>query len=169
MTDIKWLSVCEHEYPYVTWHEGVPKCVRVWMGALLHLIGFESLSGCVDMWQEGRIMGLDRLLQSMTSAWARSGSRKELPALLYSYNDLCSMYTHVYMCIRVYASGLVCYLTVNVWRCDSTCESLNDRGYEFFPGWLWIREWAYVNSWGNCKWLGVYVPICGDGHWSFTS
>ena len=38
------------------------------------------------------IIGVDRLLQSMTAGGARAGSRRELPVLLYLYNDLYSIY-----------------------------------------------------------------------------
>ena len=40
------------------------------------------------------IMGVDRLLQSMTGGGDRGGSRKELLTLLYSYNGLYSIYIY---------------------------------------------------------------------------
>ena len=40
------------------------------------------------------IMGVDRLLQSMTGRGDRAGSRQKLPALLYPYNGLYSIYIH---------------------------------------------------------------------------
>ena len=43
------------------------------------------------------VMGIDRPLQSMTRVGARAGSRRELLALLYSYNGLYSIY--IYICI----------------------------------------------------------------------
>ena len=51
-------------------------------------------------------MGADRLLQSMTSAYiAGSGSSKELPALLYSYNGLYSIYIYIYIYINHYTQN----------------------------------------------------------------
>ena len=41
------------------------------------------------------MMGVDRLLQSMTGEGGRAGIRWELPALLYSYNGLFSIYMYV--------------------------------------------------------------------------
>ena len=38
------------------------------------------------------MMGVDRLLQSMTGGGDRAGSRWKLPALLYSYKGLYSIY-----------------------------------------------------------------------------
>ena len=45
--------------------------------------------------------GVDRLLQSMTGGEARAGSRRELPALLYSYNGLGSIYLLVSLVVSV--------------------------------------------------------------------
>ena len=41
---------------------------------------------------EVAVMGVDRFLQSMTSVEAMAGSIRELPALLFLYNGLYSMY-----------------------------------------------------------------------------
>ena len=47
------------------------------------------------------MMGVDRLLQSVTRGGGRAGSRWELPALLYSYNGLCRIYIYIYIYIYV--------------------------------------------------------------------
>ena len=72
--NIRWYSECRR---------GEQQCVHRQV-ALPH--GTE-----VDM------MGVDRLPQLMTAEGDRAGSRWKLPALLYSYNGLYSIYIYIYI------------------------------------------------------------------------
>ena len=71
------------------------------------------------------MMRVDRLLQSMTRVGARAESRKELPALLYSYNCVCiyidiNAYMHAYIrihthiCIYTYIINIYIYTHIHI-------------------------------------------------------